>query len=59
MRKRFEWQWEKLDKNTKRAKVIRGWLVHTSGGKSETMVFVPDLDHEWHILPPPKDPNPG
>ena len=59
MRKRFEWQWEELDSHTRRAKVIGGWVVNSYLGKAESMVFVPDRDHEWHILPPPKDPSLG
>lgn len=66
MRKRFEWKWEVLENNpathTKRSKIVGGWLVHhstvtTKGNISESMVFVPDRDHEWHILPP-INPNP-
>lgn len=57
MRKRIDWQWEVLDVFTKRAKVIGGWIVqygsHTNKGSvSESMVFVPDRDHEWEIMPP-------
>jgi hypothetical protein len=67
MRKKIEWQWEKLDGNTLRAKVIGGWIVRCIGGllktevtsvkdakslpMSESMVFVPDRDHEWVIAP--------
>ncbi len=57
MRKKIEWQWEKLDAYTKRVKVIGGWLVHHGWDNhknscSETMQFVSDRDHEWHIVPP-------
>ncbi len=65
MRKKMEWQWESLDANTRRAKVIGGWLVHCFrdflGGKkdltmsSESMQFVSDRDHEWHIVPAAKE----
>lgn len=67
MRKRIEWEWEKLDTNTFRAKVIGGWIIRCIGGflrnevvsvkeaknlsMSESMTFIPDRDHEWHILP--------
>lgn len=70
MRKRIEWQWERLDDNTLRAKVIGGWIVRCIGGllkaevvsvkeakslsMSESMIFVADRDHEWNILPPVK-----
>jgi len=63
MRKKIEWQWESLDEATWRVKVIGGWLVlHVKtfaiAGKdkmisqSESMQFVADRDHEWHIIPP-------
>lgn len=64
MRKRIEWEWEKLDEATYRSKVIGGWLIlHVNSlavtdGKnratsmSESMVFLPDRDHEWSIMPP-------
>lgn len=64
MRKKIEWQWEQIDASSYRAKVIGGWiLLHTNhttitDGKkrdmvqTESMVFIADRDHEWHILPP-------
>lgn len=59
MRKRIEWEWEKLDEGTFRAKVIGGWILHRSRvleaknslSGSESMIFIADRDHEWHILP--------
>jgi hypothetical protein len=56
MRKKIEWEWELLDEFTKRAKVIGGWVIeygcHTNKGSiTNTMVFVPDRDHEWAIAP--------
>jgi hypothetical protein len=67
MRTRIEWNWEVLDEKTVRAKVIGGWiLLHIQqtfatgevGKKtdvkivnSESMVFVPDTEHRWNILP--------
>lgn len=65
MVKKVSWKWEKVDENTVRTKVIGGWLVHTMAtlnGKNPTisasMVFVPDRDHEWTLVPPfdPSDP---
>lgn len=65
MRKKIEWKWEQIDEATWRAKVIGGWvLLHVktftltlTGGKkeplcsqSESMQFIADRDHEWHIL---------
>ncbi len=67
MRKKIEWLWEHLDESTQRVKVIGGWLVLRLGatdvekGKAgkvvfrESMVFVCDRDHEWHIMPPAKE----
>lgn len=66
MRKKIEWQFELLHKrhegnlqeSASRAKVIGGWIViHTwviKGIPSESMVFIPDRDHEWTILQPIK-----
>jgi hypothetical protein len=58
MVKKMPWEWEVLDNDTYRAKVIGGWLVAKilKGRKSEdigqTMVFVNDQDHMWVILKP-------
>lgn len=58
MRKKFDFEWEKLDASTKRAKVISGWIVlhetqiiSTKGliAATESMVFILDRDHEWMI----------
>lgn len=69
MAKKVEFKWEKLDDNTRRCKVINGWLVlHTtsmygSDGKkkeaalSESMIFVADQHWEWQILPPVENRN--
>ena len=62
MRKHYRWEWEKLDEFNWRAKVIGGWLIKTRmfiEGKrgvvmSESMVFIPDSEHQWGILPQPK-----
>jgi hypothetical protein len=67
MRKKIEWKWEILDwfkddegnsTTTARCKVIGGWIVHHAFTKknavSESMQFVSDKDHEWHILEAPK-----
>lgn len=54
MRKKLEWEWEILDEWSKRAKVIGGWLVHTTlqdkSRLSCCMEFVSDRDHDWLIL---------
>lgn len=57
MRKKIEWNFEKLDEFTKRAKIIGGWIVHhgiqtNKGPVSESMVFIADRDHEWTIVQP-------
>lgn len=64
MRKRIEWLWEVLDEHTSRAKVLGGWVILHRGlesnGKgisaSESMCFVCDKDHEWHIAVAKVDP---
>jgi hypothetical protein len=55
MRKKIEWLWERLDKDTYRAKVIGGWIVKSGWTPEErevdlSMIFVPDRDHEWVIV---------
>ena len=65
MRTRIEWTWERLDDNTHRAKVFGGWVVkHYSYVETEkknvvncceSMVYVNDTDHRWHILQPLKE----
>lgn len=50
----MKFEWEVLDRFTKRAKIIDGWIVvhgsHTNTGAiCESMCFVPDKKHEWEI----------
>ena len=56
MRKKIEWQWEKLDDETARARVIGGWLVlhktHAKNNSAESVTFVADRDHEWCVVEP-------
>lgn len=67
MRKKIEWMWEKLDETTHRAKVIGGWLVRHNTVEctnkrtciSDSMVFLPDRDHEWHIVASFDNSDPG
>ena len=54
MRKKMEWQWEKLDDNTFRAKVIGGWLIKCIEGKALAVTFLPDKDHEYMVIDPLK-----
>ncbi len=50
-------KWELIDncqhEGTSRAKVPGGWIVvhwfDENGTSSESMVFVPDINHEWKI----------
>jgi len=50
MRIKLDFEWEKLDENTARIKVIGGWLMLIKDGKNATSVFVPDKDHGWMIV---------
>ena len=35
---------------TKRMEVPKGWIVcHISCGKTESMIFIEDKEHEWFI----------
>lgn len=61
----MKWQWTSIDSTHERTKVIGGWLVksyqdvmvslHEDQPKQEgyewreSMVFVPDINHEWEI----------
>lgn len=58
--------WEEIEQNTKRMKVFGGWIVlhlHQQnewlydGGEPacESMVFVPDPNHEWVLKTDPID----
>lgn len=54
---KIEFEWQKLDETTRRAKVIGGWIVHCcdifqNTGISEALVFVPDADHLWEVTLP-------
>ena len=54
---KIPFEWEELDNYTERLKVIGGWIIKSENslyenGKwalSESMVFVPDPNHEWEI----------
>lgn len=64
---KLNFEWEELDKNTKRAKVIGGWILHhdkhalAAKGKeshilcSESMVFIPDPGFQWRIEKPKEE----
>lgn len=57
----MKFEWEKIyvssgysTRRTWRAKIWNGWLVKSESwdedlGQCESMVFVPDEDHEWEI----------
>lgn len=53
---KIAFEWEKLDEDTTRAKIIGGWIIYISDHDDETgnpvgacMVFIPDTNHEWKI----------
>lgn len=57
MAKKIVWEWEQIDKNTKRVKTMGGWLVHHSMSKSsESMYFLTDTDWQWQPIEPYVDP---
>lgn len=70
MRKKIEWQSEVLERLDEgrmqivRYKTIGGWIVRsvTSDLKlkilSESMIFIADRDHEWHIVKPIEETTP-
>lgn len=53
----MKFEWESLDKNTRRLKVIGGWVLHSNayynGSNestcSESMTFIPDPEWHWVI----------
>ncbi len=47
------WEWELIDLETYRVKVIGGWLVRSRTNKTESMTFLSDRDHQWHPCKPP------
>jgi hypothetical protein len=56
MLKHMVWEWQALDDDNVRAKVIGGWLVMNYSNDSKAMCFIPDRDHEWVIIEPKVDP---
>lgn len=53
-RKLIEFSWQEIARGTLRAKVIGGWIVlsQTISPReymSESMVFVPDVQHKWEV----------
>lgn len=57
MRTNLEFFWQLIGRDTRRAKVVGGWLVLYEGADSETMVFIKDSDHEWTIKMPDPEPD--
>lgn len=47
---KFEWELIPPTEATYRAKVIGGWIVY----HFESMVFIPDPEHNWEIDQTPK-----
>ena len=56
MRQKIDWNWERLDNSTWRAKILGGWLVKSeftnNKSASVSIAFVPDRDHGWMINKP-------
>lgn len=52
MRTILPFKWEKIEIDAWRAKVVGGWVLQTINNQSESMVFIPDPNHEWRIEPP-------
>lgn len=55
--KKVRWEWETIDQNTKRVKVVGGWLViyqeiSVKGHSTMTSQFIADSSFEWHIIHP-------
>ena len=53
---RYSRKGESVDGSIRRLKVFGGWIVHSSDiiqrdsdAMSESMVFIPDTTHEWHL----------
>jgi len=53
---KFSKEWEIISENLKRMKVPGGWIVHNNThvvhidrdiSISESMIFLPDIDHTW------------
>ena len=51
---KMQWEWEFIDDNTQRAKVIGGWILRLleSKGKWTQPIFIADKDHVWTITKP-------
>ena len=48
-------QWEVMDAQTLRARVLGGWLVRFHGSTgSLAMTLVPDPQHHWSVIVPPE-----
>ena len=46
---KIKFEWEYLDDETTRAKVIGGWIIRSYDGNCESMVFVKDPLHVWEF----------
>lgn len=46
---KVEFNWEPIDEQTSRSRVLGGWIILHSAGKTESMIFLPDKHHEWMI----------
>lgn len=53
MSKKIVWEWEEIDANTSRVKVMGGWIVKSTQGKSAvTTMFLHDTDWQWQPIAP-------
>lgn len=70
MQKKIEFRWEQIEyfgdddlsgMLTSRAKVFGGWILRTVSWnrkdkcQSESITFIPDVNHQWVILKPISD----
>lgn len=52
---KIKFEWEEISFGVHRAKVINGWIIssrsynHDGIVISESMTFIPDLEHKWEI----------
>jgi len=49
VKKENKMKWERIDIETKRAKITGGWLVKTGPWWSRSICFVADNVHKWKL----------
>lgn len=45
----IETEWHSIEAFTHRIKVFGGWVVRYNRDDTSSMVFIPDVNHEWKI----------